>query len=156
MMQQQRSDLYNKYKMTRSGYDEWFDEGGAIRRHCAPFSKSILDLNPATLNKIWTRAQRNPYENGIVYNVFNESKERYRSSSFDPVPLIVSCEDWLSIEKGLQQRAHALNLLAIDLYGSQRIIREKRIPNEVVFANPAFVRIECISKHWKASNRSTP
>ena len=44
------------------------------------------------------------------------------------------------IESGLIQRAQLLNLLLEDLYGSQEIIKTGRLPAELIYANPGFLR----------------
>ena len=44
------------------------------------------------------------------------------------------------IEAGIIQRAQVLELLLADLYGPQELLREGRVPPELLFANPAFLR----------------
>jgi len=42
------------------------------------------------------------------------------------------------LEAGLRQRVHALNLFLGDIYGEQRILRDRRIPSELVLANSEY------------------
>ncbi|MBZ0255628.1 circularly permuted type 2 ATP-grasp protein, partial [bacterium] len=140
MFQQQSSTLNANYYPEAFRYDEWFNPNGGVRPHCAFFHKEILSLDHQKLNDLWNRAKRNLYENGIVYNVYNEERDQLRPWLLDPIPMILSNQDFTFLEGAIRQRAQVLNQLAIDLYGPQQILREKRLPHEFAFANPGFLR----------------
>ncbi|MDP8244746.1 MAG: circularly permuted type 2 ATP-grasp protein [Candidatus Hinthialibacter antarcticus] len=143
MMQQQSNTpgaVYTPYTPVADHFDEWFDETGAVRPHCQFFHNKFLSLDSQKLNEIWNRAKRTLYENGIVYNIYNEDRDHLRPWLLDPIPMILANKDWLILQEGLRQRAHLLNQLAIDLYGPQQVIRERRLPHEFIFANPGFIR----------------
>ena len=56
----------------------------------------------------------------------------------DPIPFVISEEEWNGIKKGLQQRAKLLNLIFKDLYSEQKLIKENIIPAEVVFGHKGY------------------
>ena len=148
MMQHQSQTLSTTYKPEPSRYDEWFDPTGEVRPHCKTFHNQFLSLDNQKLNEIWNRAKRNLYENGIVYNIYNEDRDHLRPWLLDPVPMILSNQEWLFLQSGLRQRAQLLNQLAIDIYGPQQVVRDKRLPHEFIFANPGFIR-SCSGFHPK-------
>lgn len=42
---------------------------------------------------------------------------------FDPIPRVISAEDFSYLERGLKQRVDALNLFLSDVYGAKNIIK---------------------------------
>src|SRR5262249_52153474 len=67
--------------------------------------------------------------------------EGYEHSwQMDPIPLVIDETEWTHIERAVSQRATLLNAILADLYGPQRLIRERQLPPALVFANPHFLR----------------
>jgi carboxylate-amine ligase len=56
----------------------------------------------------------------------------------DPVPRVVDADEWAHVERGLAQRARALNAFVADVYGERRIVREGVVPERVVETAPYF------------------
>jgi uncharacterized circularly permuted ATP-grasp superfamily protein len=50
----------------------------------------------------------------------------------DPVPRVLSADEWASLEGGLAQRVQALNAFVGDVYGERRIVSEGVVPERVV------------------------
>lgn len=50
----------------------------------------------------------------------------------DPVPRVISADDWAALEAGLLQRVRALDAFCADVYGERRIVRDGVIPARVV------------------------
>ena len=48
------------------------------------------------------------------------------------MPRVVSAGDWRGVERGLVQRIRALHLFLDDVYGEQRILKDPRVPADVV------------------------
>ncbi len=59
----------------------------------------------------------------------------------DPLPLVISTEEWKTIEAGVAQRARLYNALACDIYGEQRLWKEGKLPAALLFANPDFLQV---------------
>src|SRR5215469_16409499 len=59
---------------------------------------------------------------------------------FDLIPRILPHSDWSHIERGLTQRVIALNLFLQDIYGQQRILKERRIPRSLIYSCKHFHR----------------
>jgi len=58
----------------------------------------------------------------------------------DRLPLVISMQDWTSLERGLCQRAALLDRLLQDVYGPQESIQSGWLPAGVVYADPRFRR----------------
>jgi uncharacterized circularly permuted ATP-grasp superfamily protein len=50
----------------------------------------------------------------------------------DPVPRVISSDDWVALEAGLLQRVRALDAFCADVYGERRIVRDGVMPARVV------------------------
>ena len=79
-------------------------------------------------------------DNGVTYNVYDESAGQSRPWQLDIVPFIVSASDWAAIEAAVVQRAHLADLILRDVYGEQRMIAQGHLPPHLVLGHPQFLR----------------
>jgi uncharacterized circularly permuted ATP-grasp superfamily protein/uncharacterized alpha-E superfamily protein len=121
-------------------YDELSADGVTPRPHWAHFVDALRTIGSAELAKSWARAERRIRENGVTYNVYGDPLGANRPWQIDLVPLLISADEWRYLEAGIVQRAQLLNLLLEDLYGQQKLILSGKLPAELLFANPAFLR----------------
>lgn len=121
-------------------YDELSADGINPRPHWSGLIESLAALGSQELAKRWARAERRIRENGVTYNIYSDPLGANRPWKLDPLPLLISAEEWRLIETGIIQRARLLDLLLEDLYGPQKLLAEGRIPAALLFANPAFLR----------------
>jgi uncharacterized circularly permuted ATP-grasp superfamily protein len=54
---------------------------------------------------------------------------------FDPVPRILGAAEWRELERGLAQRAVALDHFVADCYGAQRALRHGVVPAALVYSS---------------------
>ena len=78
--------------------------------------------------------------NGITYNIYGDPRGKERSWSMDPIPMVLDGREWDKLEAAVAQRATLLNAILSDLYGEQRLVRDKRIPASLLFGNSHFLR----------------
>lgn len=83
-------------------------------------------------------AQRLLRNNEATHNVFDPI-DAQRTWQFDPVPLILSAEEWDQLEHGLIQRAMLLNLILTDIYGPRQLLANGLLPPELIFAHKGFL-----------------
>ena len=80
-----------------------------------------------------------------LHNVLDEndlsSSMSFSHKGTDPLPLVISTDDWKTIEAGVAQRAKLFNALASDIYGEQRLWKEGKLPAALLFANPDFLQV---------------
>jgi uncharacterized circularly permuted ATP-grasp superfamily protein len=79
-------------------------------------------------------------DDGVTYNVRAGPAGRAQRWDLDPVPVLLSSNEWAGIERGAIQRAELLNLVLIDLYGRRDLIRRRLLPPELVYGHPGFLR----------------
>lgn len=75
---------------------------------------------------------------GITFAVYGEGGDPDRLIPFDMFPRVFSGAEWAKLEKGIKQRARALNAFLVDVYGRGEIIRAGRIPGRLVWQNEAY------------------
>jgi len=121
-------------------HDELLDPSGSVREHWRPLIDSITEDDPTgTARRALELTRRLVVENGVTYNVYADPKGADRPWALDPLPLVMTGEDWRTIETGIAQRARVLNALLEDLYGPQKLIAEGLVPSELAFGHPNFL-----------------
>src|SRR6266404_3951931 len=132
--------LFERYRLADGVYDEMAGAPGALRTHCETFVNSLDSLGREELAARWESARRNIRDNGVTYNVYRDPQGMDRPWELDMIPLLLPAAEWSQIEAALVQRAHLLNLVLADLYGPQRLVRERLLPPALLFASPGFLR----------------
>lgn len=135
------NDIGAQYYATQLGiYDEMY----ATENKALPYWERFMDaLDSLGSEKIEARrreAQRLLRENGVTYNVYGDAQNLTRPWRLDPVPLLISSEEWRVIEAGLQQRAVLLDLILKDIYGKQTLLKKGLLPAELIFGHEGFLR----------------
>ena len=77
---------------------------------------------------------------GIGFTVYGQEEGIERIFPFDLIPRVIPSEEWERLERGLIQRVRALNLFLHDIYSEQRIVRDGKIPGELLFGARHFMR----------------
>ena len=75
---------------------------------------------------------------GITFAVYGEGGNPDRLIPFDMFPRVFSAHEWGKLERGVKQRARALNAFLADVYGRGEIVRSGRIPAQLVYQNAAY------------------
>jgi uncharacterized circularly permuted ATP-grasp superfamily protein/uncharacterized alpha-E superfamily protein len=128
-----------RYEANPGFYDEVLGSG-QVRPHWLPLTESLTSMGHAGLAKRWQQGLRMIQDNAITYNVYGDPLTTARPWPLDPVPLVMQQNEWKAIEAAIIQRAMLFNAMLADLYGPQELLRENRLPPELVFPNPAFLR----------------
>lgn len=76
---------------------------------------------------------------GITFAVYGEGGDPDRLIPFDLIPRVFSASEWDLIDRGVKQRARALNLFLQDVYGEKAIFREGLVPEEMLSGNDAYL-----------------
>ncbi|MEI2807891.1 circularly permuted type 2 ATP-grasp protein [Albidovulum sp.] len=75
---------------------------------------------------------------GITFAVYGEGGDPDRLIPFDMFPRVFTQGEWRRLERGIKQRARALNAFLVDVYGRGEIVRAGRIPAHLVYGNEAY------------------
>ncbi len=134
--------LFDGYELD-GFYDEMFDADGAPRRSARSLFQRIASLDDGELKRYQQAAEQALFRMGITFNVYGDEAGTERIFPFDIIPRIVAADEWSTIERGLRQRVHALNLFIDDIYHEQKILKDGVIPAEVILSAKSF-RKACI------------
>ncbi len=128
------------YQCLTGVYDEMCVNPNFIRPHWDYMIRSLKMLGRVELEHRWQEAYRLLRDNGVTYNIYGDPQGRNRAWQLDPIPLLISSEEWSTIESGLAQRAELMTLLLADLYGPRETLRKGLLPVELVSAHTGFLR----------------
>jgi uncharacterized circularly permuted ATP-grasp superfamily protein len=120
-------------------YDELFLPSGQPRPEAIPLIERIDSLSVEELQQRQRAAQMALFQLGVTFNVYSDEQGSERIFPFDIVPRIVAEKEWAGLELGLKQRIHALNLFLADVYGEQKILKDKVIPSELIYSATGFL-----------------
>ena len=77
---------------------------------------------------------------GVKFGIYKDGVFREQLFPFDPIPRVISKEEFSVLEKGLAQRVDALNRFLADIYGEKRIVKDGVVPEEFVLASSGYLR----------------
>ncbi|MDD2827849.1 MAG: circularly permuted type 2 ATP-grasp protein, partial [Sulfurospirillaceae bacterium] len=130
--------LFENYKSVAS-FDEMFDENKNLREHWRGIYESIQNKGLEELGSRQAEIDWHLEENGVTYNIYNNPEGNgNRPWRLDPIPFVITGDEWKEVKKGIKQRATLLNLIFRDLYGEQKLIRDNIIPAEVIYGHKGF------------------
>jgi uncharacterized circularly permuted ATP-grasp superfamily protein/uncharacterized alpha-E superfamily protein len=130
----------HSYLLADDSYDEMLDGYGQVRPHWAYLMRALEDLGGAQLQLSHKEALKLLRENGVTYNIYGDPEGINRPWQLDPLPLMISGDEWHDLEAGLLQRAELLNLILADLYGPRELIKKNLLPQELVYNHQGFLR----------------
>jgi uncharacterized circularly permuted ATP-grasp superfamily protein/uncharacterized alpha-E superfamily protein len=125
------------YQPLRDAYDEAMAPDGSLRPHWRPLVEAMEHLGRAELDRRWRQGLDQIRRDGVTFNPYDDESGNSRPWMLDPIPMVFAEQEWNQLSAGVQQRARLYEALLTDLFGPQRLLREKIIPAEFYFANPA-------------------
>jgi uncharacterized circularly permuted ATP-grasp superfamily protein len=120
-------------------YDEIFISKGQPR---PPAQQLVERINAIGINELQQRQQsasNTLFRLGVTFNVYGDEQGAERVMPFDIIPRIIDGSEWDRMEQGLRQRIYALNLFIADVYGEQKIIKDRVIPEELILSAAGYL-----------------
>ena len=113
-------------------------EGGVVREPYAMLSDWVETM-PAEIRQMKQAEAEALFRRiGITFAVYGEGGDPDRLIPFDMMPRVFLQAEWRKLERGIKQRARALNAFLRDVYGRGEIVRAGRIPARLVYQNEAY------------------
>lgn len=86
--------------------------------------------------------QRRMHENGLFYQLHEQRAGDGATGPWplDLLPLIVTPQEWATIERGVLQRTRLLNAMMSDIYGPQTLLSNGLLPPALVTGHPGYLR----------------
>ena len=136
----QLETLTKGYFTNRTLLDECFDFEGDVKEHWKKLLTNIELLDTEELKGRQQELLTLLKENGVTYNVYGDTDGLNRPWLLDAMPLLISAAQWRITVRGMKQRAYVLNKILEDIYGERRLLKEKIIPPELIYAHSGFLR----------------
>ncbi|MEE3405202.1 MAG: circularly permuted type 2 ATP-grasp protein, partial [Acutalibacteraceae bacterium] len=76
---------------------------------------------------------------GVKFGIYKNGVFHEQFFPFDPIPRVISAEDFRRIEKGLVQRVCALNEFLFDIYHEKKIIKDGIVPEDFIFISKGYL-----------------
>lgn len=134
-----RGGLLEDYSVSGSGYDEMFSAPGQLRSHWRDMAQALEEIGGDELERRHSEVQRLLQTDGVTYNTYDDPRGSLRHWLVDPIPLLMTGEEWSTLAAGLEQRTRLLNALLADLYDQRLAIRQGWLPPELIYAHPGFL-----------------
>jgi uncharacterized circularly permuted ATP-grasp superfamily protein len=113
-------------------FDEMFDLERRPRPGCGLLARTLANLPEGDIARRQRAAERAMLHMGITFNVYGHGSGTEKILPFDLVPRVVQAAEWTTINRGLAQRARALNLFIDDIYHARRIVTDGVVPRELI------------------------
>jgi len=85
------------YRARPGVYDEMVGADGEIRPHWRYLAEALGTLGLPALHDRWREARRLLRESGATYNVYGDPQGLERPWQLDPIPALVSSDEWREI-----------------------------------------------------------
>lgn len=126
----------------RPSFDEMHATSATVRDHYKTYDR-WLARQPRDLMQARRREAEMIFRRvGITFAVYGDKDEdgsgTERLIPFDLIPRIIPATEWRALERGLVQRATALNRFIHDVYHDQEILRAGVVPAEQVLRNSQY------------------
>jgi len=124
-------------------FDELISSPGYARKAARTLTSYLKSLSDEELLARKEASEIAIKTMGITFTVYSDGENIDRAWPFDIIPRIISYREWKKADAGLKQRLTALNLFIDDIYNDQKILKDKKIPAELVLDSINF-HPECI------------
>jgi uncharacterized circularly permuted ATP-grasp superfamily protein/uncharacterized alpha-E superfamily protein len=131
--------LLDSYQPSTSAFDELTAGSGQVRPRWQPVLEAFAAMGVDTRQAAQDKAQRLMVENDVTFAALDD-RDTSRQWRLDLFPLVLAPDEWSVIERAVVQRTVLLNRLLGDLYGAQRVLKERLLPPGLVFGNRQFLR----------------
>lgn len=137
------NNLLEQYSPHAGSYNEML-AGDLLMPGWETLIASLNNLGDAVIEERAHNMLRLLKENGVAYNIYNDPSGKTRPWELDPIPQLITSDEWEALNRGLVQRARLFSLVLQDIYGPQNLIKDKIIPQELIYMHPGFLR-NCVN-----------
>ncbi len=133
------TQLLSGYAALEGRFDELLAGPNQPRPQWSAFLNALAAREGSNVSDSLSLMEREIRDSGITYNVYADPKGADRPWEVDPLPLLLSPQEWTEIEEGISQRADLLNRVLADVYGPQELLHSGAIPPSVAFGHQGFL-----------------
>jgi uncharacterized circularly permuted ATP-grasp superfamily protein len=136
---QRPRSLFSNYTPLPGVFDELLAQDGEPHRHARSVMRALDDMSPGELSRCQALAERALVSQGVTFSVYSDQRGTEKILPFCVVPRVISAAEWRPLEAGLKQRMQALEMFLDDIYGPQRILMEKVVPEDMILGAKGYV-----------------
>lgn len=129
------STMFEGYGTGGPAYDEMFD-GDQLRPPYLRMRDSLDKMSTPELISRVEALQASYLDQGITFDIGGEE----RAMPLDILPRVIEMDTWTTIERGLQQRVQALEMLLADVYDAGNVFEDGVLPRQVITTSSHFHR----------------
>lgn len=129
------STMFEGYGTGGPAYDEMFD-GAELRPPYLRMRDSLDKMSTPELISRVEALQASYLDQGITFDIGGEE----RAMPLDILPRVIEMDTWTTIERGLQQRVQALEMLLADVYDAGNVFEDGVLPRQVITTSSHFHR----------------
>ena len=118
-------------------FDEMYSDDAQIRKHYLQVNSWLRTMSSKVISQKNFEAESHFKRIGITFSVKDDDMTE-RIIPFDLIPRILTNYEWAKIEKGVLQRAKALNAFLHDIYNSGEIFKAGIVPKEIVYKKSSY------------------
>lgn len=128
------------YAVDPASYDEMFTLAGEVRPTYRQLALRLDQMTRAEFARRRRTAEVLLRNHGVTFTVYSDNAGIEKVFPFDPIPRLISADEWSHIERGLTQRIEALNLFLEDVYNRQHILGDRVVDPELIYGATFFRR----------------
>lgn len=135
-----------------TGFDEFINAAGEVRPAWRELADLVGERGRDGMDRLRDVLRGLVDNDGITYIEIDRHGEAVTDSHgmampgpwhLDGIPLVVSAEDWQTLETGVVQRSRLLDAVLDDLYGERRALTSGILPPQLLFGHPGYLRAAC-------------
>lgn len=120
--------------------DELFAADGTPHPFAEPLMQQIAGLSARDLQRRQKAAEALMHQSGVTFAVYGDKRGAEKVLPFDIIPRLIPAAEWVQLEAGLKQRLKALNCFIADIYGPQKILKDKVVPEALVHSSGCYLK----------------
>jgi uncharacterized circularly permuted ATP-grasp superfamily protein len=133
-----RNGVFTTYQPLAGTYDEMVHADGSPRGYTKRIH-AVLQSTPAReFARYQSLAELSLFNQGVTFSVYSDQQGTEKIFPICLVPRVIGATEWAKVERGLVQRIRALNLFLDDIYGEQKILKDRIIPADLVLGAKAY------------------
>jgi len=131
--------LFSNYQAIPGTYDEIMDADGRPRQHAASAFAMFERLSTAEFAHYQSLGEVSFLNQGVTFSVYSDARGTEKIFPVCLVPRVIGAAEWRRVERGLAQRLQALSLFLDDVYGEQKILRDRVLSPEIVLGSKQYL-----------------
>jgi uncharacterized circularly permuted ATP-grasp superfamily protein/uncharacterized alpha-E superfamily protein len=127
------------YRPLPGTHDLAVDGQGRVRPAFADIVHRYAVLGRSNLAEVNRDIRRRLQATGVAFNVYARPDDKKAAWDLDLLPIVLDHATWARLEAAVVQRVRLLEAVLRDLYGRQRLLRERVLPPGLVYGNADFL-----------------